>query len=204
VLVGARDLRRALERWLGVATGQEEAEFRYLLRFGGHEVPFNPANLDQDEVRSAREMRRGELEPSLFREGLERFVEVARRDGFQPVVAYTPSAHTAYAARVVFRDRELAALMPWFSARQREYLASLGRDLGYRFVDLTPALQSAADGLRADELLYFPTVLHLSPRGHAVAASALAASLRVAAGDDRMSTGPGDSGPPPAARKDPP
>jgi lysophospholipase L1-like esterase len=207
IVVGARAMhhaaRRRLARWAGIPTGEEpEVEFRYTLRFPEGEVPFNGGNLDQDEVRSARALRSGRIEVALFREGLVRFMELSRRHGFLPVVAYTPSAHTAYAPVVAFQDESLEELMPWFSARQREYLASAGGELGFTFVDLTPAFQEAAREKAGRELLYFPTVLHLTPRGHAVVAEALARALRSASGNDTMPPEMHDPAPSPAATED--
>ena len=191
IVVGARAMhhggRRMLQRWTGIPTGEEpEIEFRYTLRFPGGEVAFNGENVDQDEVRSARALRAGALDASLFREGLERFVELSRRHGFLPIVAYTPSAYTAYAPVVAFRDPSLRELMSWFSERQRSYLASAGEELGFTFVDLTPAFQRAARERAGKDLLYFPTVLHLTPRGHAVVAETLAQALRSAPGSGTM------------------
>jgi hypothetical protein len=192
-----------LLRWLGIPTGEEpEIEFRYNLRFLKGEIAFNGSNLDQDEVRSARALRQGQVETSLLREGLESFVDLSRRHGFLPVVAYTPSAYTAYASVVDFRDQSLGELMPWFSAQQRAYLESASQELGFTFVDLTPAFQKSARVLAGEELLYFPTVLHLTPRGHAVAAEALAQALRSAPRNGTMPLEMHDPARSPAATKD--
>jgi hypothetical protein len=64
--------------------------------------------------------------------------------------------------------------MPWFSQAQRDFLRSKGEVLGYRFVDLTPALQQAASEHGGRALLYFPTNVHLSQLGNDVVAKALA------------------------------
>lgn len=207
IVVGARSIhhsaRRMLLRWLGIPTGEEpEIEFRYNLRFLKGEIAFNGSNLDQDEVRSARALRQGQVETSLLREGLESFVDLSRRHGFLPVVAYTPSAYTAYASVVDFRDQSLGELMPWFSAQQRAYLESASQELGFTFVDLTPAFQKSARVLAGEELLYFPTVLHLTPRGHAVAAEALAQALRSAPRNGTMPLEMHDPARSPAATKD--
>ena len=73
-------------------------------------------------------------------------------------------------------DRELADLMPWFSAGQRQYFKTESRELGYTFIDFTPALADA--GNTAGALLYVPTNLHLTAFGHRVIADALARELR--------------------------
>ena len=64
--------------------------------------------------------------------------------------------------------------MPWFSDRQRAYLRQKAEELGFVFVDLTPALQAAADRLQDEELLYYPANVHYTPSGHRVVADALA------------------------------
>ena len=88
------------------------------------------------------------------------------------------------------------------SAQQRAYLESAGQELGFTFVDLTPAFQKSARELAGDDLLYFPTVLHLTPRGHAVAAEALAPALRSALGNGTMPLEMHDPALSPAATKD--
>jgi hypothetical protein len=75
---------------------------------------------------------------------------------------------------VKFQDPELAELMPWFSRVQRDFLQANSHALGYRFVDLTPALQQAAREYGARDLLYVPTNVHLSQVGNEVVARALA------------------------------
>ena len=206
LVVGTRRLHRAvrllLEKRLGIPSGEEPPpDFRYRLTFPEGAIPFNEEDADADEVRSARSLRAGEIDLGVFREGLETFVELSRRHGFKAIVAYTPSAYTAYADHAVFEDAGLQDLMPWFSRRQREYLAKTGQELGYTFVDLTPALQAAARSLGRDDLLYFPSILHFTARGHAVVAAALAEALRTGTPDGRISAGVQDSLFPPAARK---
>jgi hypothetical protein len=152
----------------------QQTNFRYAFEFSDARIAFNLENTDLDEVEHARALREGKISLTVLDEGLARFVELAKRDGFEPVVLYTPSAYTAYSEYVAFEDPELAQLMPWFSRAQRDFLRSKSQALGYRFVDLTPALQQAAREHRAQDLLYFPTNLHLSQLGNEVVARALA------------------------------
>jgi lysophospholipase L1-like esterase len=67
--------------------------------------------------------------------------------------------------------------MPWFSQTQRAYLRQKAEDLGLTFIDLTPALQTAARRLRDRELLYYPANVHYTPSGHRVVGDALAAAV---------------------------
>jgi lysophospholipase L1-like esterase len=68
--------------------------------------------------------------------------------------------------------------MPWFDRQQRTYLAELAQQYGFYFIDLTPALQAAAQANRGDELLYYRYDLHLTPTGHQVVGRAVYAGLR--------------------------
>jgi hypothetical protein len=156
---------------------REKVNFRYTLRFPEQEVPFNRQDADESEVRHARMLRAGSVSLAAFDEALETFAALAREHGFQPVVAYSPSAYTAYADFVAFDDGSLAELMPWFSGEQRRYLARRATELELIFVDLTPALQQAARSLEASELLYYPVNVHYTPRGHRVVAEALAKEM---------------------------
>jgi hypothetical protein len=147
---------------------QERVNFRYELRFAdGTVVPFNVQNADQSVVRSARQLRQGDVQLSAF-DALARFVALQRDHGFQAIVSYSPSAYTAYANVVAFGDDVLTELMPWFSAQQRAYLRQKAQELGFVFVDLTLALQSAADTLQDEVLLYYPANVHYTPAGHRV------------------------------------
>jgi len=122
------------------------------LRFEHAIVPFNVQNADHAEVRYARKLQRGEVELAA----LERFVALGDEHGFVPVVAYAPSAHTAYADFVAFEDDALAMLMPWFSATQRAWLRERTEALEIAFLDLTHPLRAQARRLQAEGLLYHP------------------------------------------------
>ncbi|MEW5960200.1 MAG: SGNH/GDSL hydrolase family protein [Chloroflexota bacterium] len=154
--------------------------FRYRLVFPTQTVEFNPDNADTDEIEYARQLYQQELKFEVLaalRQPLEEFVTLARQEKFIPVVTYTPSAYTAYEAVVAFEDPALAEVMPWFSRRQRDFLAGQAQELGYTFIDLTPALQAAAHARGASELLYYRYDLHLTVAGHAVVAETLGQTL---------------------------
>ncbi len=209
VVVGSRaihhGIRRILFRVAGIPTGEEAPpDFRYRLRLPGGDIPFNKGNVDQDEVRAARALRSGDLDPVILAAALDEFVRLSREHRFVPIVAYTPSAYTAYEGQVDFQDPELSELMPWFSRRQREYLATKGEEMGFAFVDLTPEFQRAARDSGSENLLFFPGVLHLTARGHEVAAAALAAALRGPAAGDTMTAGSSQPAFRPPAGKDRP
>ncbi len=164
-------------------TPLEDIDFRYDLVFGRTVISFNPSNEDKDEVRNALRVQNrtpnGEEEiTQIIEEPLAAFVELSRQYGFTPVVTYTPSAYSVYAANVVFKDPLLAEIMPAFSQYQRKFLRETGQELGYYFVDFTPALQQAAQAEGPANLLYFPVNRHLTPAGHDAIAKALSVAFR--------------------------
>jgi hypothetical protein len=138
----------------------------------------NVQNNDQDEVRTARDLASGALTVELFDPALDRFAALAREDGFLPVVAYAPTAYTAYAEWIQFRDPTLAPLLADFSRRQREHLATATAARGLTWVDLTPSLQAAARDRHGRELLYYPINVHYTPAGQTVVAGTLAEAIR--------------------------
>jgi hypothetical protein len=150
-----------------------EIDFEYRLAFPTDTVAFNPENVDVDEVEMARRLQAGEVGFDVLDGALRRLVGLADAEGFRPTLAYIPSAHTAYADWVIFNEPEHAPVLREFSARQREYLASMADSLGMPFIDLTPYLREAAAEAGPDTLLYYRTNLHLSPAGHRVVAEAL-------------------------------
>jgi hypothetical protein len=175
----AVDLFVALPWHARVSAGKKRIDFRYDLDFGeGGVEPFNTENADRDEVAVARSLSEGKIRLDLFDEALRDFVVLGKEHHFVPIVVYTPSAYTAYGARARFRDPSIEPAVRSFSDAQRRYFADEAARLGYRFLDLTPALQAAADRLGRDGLLYFRTNVHLTPKGHEVVAEEIARLLR--------------------------
>ncbi len=168
--------------WLGDrylrSREQSAVNFRYRVHSPEHSIAFNAQNMDRDEVILARRLLAGDFDLEVVSRALESFAELSRQWSFVPVVSYTPSAHTVYAAQVAFEDPELAEVLAGYSLAQRRFFASKAAELAYTFVDLTPDLRRAAQDVHPDRLLYFPTTLHYTPRGHEVAAGALARALR--------------------------
>lgn len=159
------------------AEPRSKIDLRYTLEFPDGPIAMNGQNNDRDEVRTARDVADGTLALDLFDLALDRFAALARTNDFLPVVAYAPAAYTAYAELVRFRDPSVAAPLAAFSARQRAHLATASAARGLTFVDLTPALQSAARE-RGGELLYYPLNVHYTPAGQRVVADTLAAAIR--------------------------
>jgi hypothetical protein len=167
---------KALRRMQG-GDVKEKVDFRYRLDFAGASMPFNVQNADESEVRYAHKLKRGEVDFSVVDGALAAFVALGKTHGFNPIVSYSPSAHTAYLDFVEFADESLTDLMAWFSETQRAYLAGKADELGFQFVDLTPAMQRAARELQDTELLYHPINVHYTVKGNRVAAEALARAL---------------------------
>jgi hypothetical protein len=161
--------------------GINQINFKYQLVFSDRTITLNNKNADVDEVLVARHWYNKTIEPGVtqaIEEALNTFVELSKQHHFLPVLTYTPSAHTTYAANVVYEDPSLQQLMPWFSQEQRAYFKEKGEDLGYIFVDLTPALQAAAQGGGSEGLLYERADLHLTPTGHVIVAQAINQALQ--------------------------
>ena len=102
---------------------------------------------------------------------------LGREQHFQPVVAYSPSAYSAYTACVHFEDPALAPLLRHYHATLEADFSAKAKDLGYLFVDLTPARQAAAAALQARKLLDFPASIHYTEEGQHVVAGTLAQAL---------------------------
>lgn len=147
-------------------------------RFAVGAVPFNAGQAGRDEIVVARQAVAGEVAYALFDEPLREFKRLAEERGFLPVLAYVPSAATAYAP-ATFRDLAVGEVLARFSSDQRGHLRALAQELEMKYVDLSPVLQAAAarEPAAPDNLLYFPGNIHLTPRGHAEVARALAAAL---------------------------
>lgn len=173
---GWREVGWALDSARGRPTPRGK-NFRYRVRLEGGDVPFNESNADSDEVDFAFAVVEGRIDLGVFDAALESFVQIAAQYGFRPVVAYSPSAHTAYANEVVFEDPEIAAPLAGYSRALRSYLARSAEELGFVFVDSTRAFQAAAAKSGPADLLYFPTNLHYTPAGHRVFAETVARSF---------------------------
>ena len=118
----------------------------------------NRGGADLDEVRTARALAAGRLDPGLWDPALARLAALAREHGVRVVVAYLPSAHAAYAPRVRFSDPQVGREVAALDEAQRRALAVLAvrHDMGYE--DCTASLRTAR---RGSEPAYFPGNLHL-------------------------------------------
>jgi hypothetical protein len=169
-------LKNAILRAVG-GDAPETVDFHYSLQFADARVAFNLQNADESEVRMAHQLQQGNIDLSVLDDALSTYVELARHHGFTPFVAYSPSAYTTYAGFVEFDDPSLTELMPWFSRTQRDYLQNKSRELGFIFVDLTPALQAAARERRQADLLYHPINVHFTISGNRIVAETLATAV---------------------------
>lgn len=161
--------------------GLDQINFVYKVKLSDKTMTLNRKNADADEVLMARLLRNEALDPGVLQsieEALRTFVGLSQTHGFVPVVSYSPSAHTAYADSIIYEDDSLYELMSWFSNEQRTFFKEKGVELGYKFIDLTPALQAAARDNGSEDLLYSRADLHFTPRGHRVAAEAMSQVLQ--------------------------
>lgn len=153
---------------------EEGENFRYTLAFESGEVPFNLENGDLDEVVHAKLLQDKRVDLNVFSDALSQFAQLAKAEGFQPILMYTPSAYTAYADVVEFEQPELNKIMPAYSQQQRDFFKQQADQLGVVFIDLTPFFQAAApDYTTPEKLLYYQTNRHLTKYGHELVADVL-------------------------------
>jgi len=133
------------------ATGPR-IDFGYRVESAGERVRMNVANKDEDEVQYARKLRRGEIRLDLWDRALKDFAELSGQERFQGVVAYLPSAYSAYRDSVVFDKPKVGDTVSFLSKAQRDYLERGLHKLGIPFWDATEYLQAA---VHSSGLAYF-------------------------------------------------
>jgi lysophospholipase L1-like esterase len=162
------------------AIDKESLDLRYVLHLAGGDTAFNRENSDRDELRLAMVLDQGLIDLSVFDDALATFADLAGEQGFVPVLAYSPSAHTAYANYVEFSDPSAGPVLARYSERLRGYFRDAAERYGLHFVDLTEFLRAEIDAqgdAQAERLLYFPFNVHFTPEGHRIVARGLAESL---------------------------
>jgi hypothetical protein len=162
--------------WHMAADARERAfDFRYDVQLpNGTVMPFNTRNGDLNEFEYAKRLGHGAADVDVFDDAMAGLAALAAAERFRVVLAYTPAAYTAYGARVRFHTGDIAETMKLYSLRQREYFKRKSAELGFEFADMTEPLVVAAEDAEQREPLYFRTNSHLTARGHAVIARALA------------------------------
>jgi len=167
--------------WNGGPVERGDLNFKYRLKQGTTSLAFNTRNADRDELLHAIALDRGLFELGVFDQALAEFVRLGRAHCFVPLVIYTPSAYTAYDAFVEFEDAAAGPVLRRYSDKQRAYFAAAAERFGYRFLDLTAALREGAergfDAAKVDDLMYYPSSVHLGAQGNEVVAAAVAAFL---------------------------
>jgi hypothetical protein len=164
--------------WLAASARQSEIDFQYEVRFAdGDTLGMNSRNGDRDEVEFARMLVDGTLGGDLLEDALSSFVALAAEHRFTPIVVYTPSAYTAYEGMTTFDDPTIEATMRAYSRGLRAYFSAAAKRLGFAYVDLTEAINTAARSSRRDALLYFQTNVHLTPAGHRLVAERVARAI---------------------------
>jgi hypothetical protein len=154
--------------------GENVHNFRYSAMVNKRKMSLNVTNEDQDEIINAFRFQRGEIDFGVFEPPLKEFVGWSNSNEITPIVAYIPSMYTAYAATVQFEDPIVQTAAQQFSMAQRLWFARQASVVGYRFHDITPAIQAAA----ASELTHFPANLHLTPKGLEIVAKELLSLLK--------------------------
>jgi len=113
---------------------------------------------------------------------MEELARLAREHDFAVVVTYTPSAYTAYGDMATFDDASIELTMRNYSNLLRAYFARRAGSLGFLYLDLTPALATAARESSEENLLYFRTNVHFTPTGHDIVARQIAPLVAKAIG----------------------
>jgi hypothetical protein len=171
-----------------------EVDFRFDVERRGLWMPMNRRRSDLDEVRTARALAEGRLDPALWEAPLARLGELAAAHDFAVLLAYLPTAHAAYAPAVRFADSAVGEAVAALDAAQRRALPALAGRHGLAYVDCTDSLRSRVQDA---ELAYFPGNLHPTPVGHELIAACLAPSVAA-----RLGSAAGSR--PLAAHADPP
>jgi len=153
-------------------------EFRYAVRFpDGKVLDFNSGNWDKNVVQYAHRLTTGLLTTSLFDDALQRFMALAEKHDFVPVLVFQPTAHSTYAGMTRFEDTSIESSLRASGEVLRSYFSERSQDLGYHYLDMTDHLQSEAERRSSREQLYFPLNLHYSQAGHELVARDLAQLL---------------------------
>jgi hypothetical protein len=151
-----------------------DIDFGYQIEHRGAWRDFNVAGADLDEVKIARKLAAHEVDLEWWAPPLHRFAELARQRQISALVAYVPSAHSAFApAR--FSDPEVGELVTALDDEQRAALVGLTSREGLALLDCTPFLRSR---VRDAELAYFPANVHLTASGHALVAACIEPAIR--------------------------
>jgi len=159
------------------AIDKDSLDLRYVLHLEGGDVAFNQDNADRDELRLALVLDQGLIDLGVLNEALATFVQLAKDEGFLPLITYSPAAYTAYVNYIEFSEPSVGPVLARYSARLRDYFRDFADRFGVPFLDLTPDLQAeiAAQGsAQAARLLYFPNTVHYSAEGHRTVAEAVA------------------------------
>ena len=158
-------------------------DFSFDVEHGGRWSPMNRGGADLDEVRTARALLKGDLDPIVWNAPLARLADLAGERGFRVVLAYLPSAHAAYAPAVRFSDATVGAAVTALDEAQRRAISDLAGRQGMAFIDCTESLHAA---VRATGLAYFPGNLHLTPAGHALVAACVKPMVAAVIGTGAM------------------
>jgi hypothetical protein len=181
----ALSLVYATSRWLfdeqitWLLDSDRAINYRYTARSQGSLIALNESNRGRGQVKMAKKLKNGGVSLELWAKPLAAFKELAVSRGFIGIVSYTPSMHTAYADTAVFEDPTSGEFVRAMSQMQRDWLSKKSAELGLIYIDLTPALQKAAN---EGPLTYFPVNVHLTPYGHRVSATEWASVIAKALG----------------------
>ena len=147
-------------------TAAPALSFRYSITGTDEVIDFNMENTDLEDVEYARALNDGEISARLFTDPLRRFKALSEEYGFQPVVMFSPAAHTVYRRLTTFDDPAVGRTMYAYSDAVRTAVRSICAEEELLFLDLTEPLVEKIAPVASDRLLYFRYNLHYTQRGH--------------------------------------
>lgn len=169
---------RQLYVTLPVKIKGDEINYQYNILADKKTILFNLQNTDTDEVSVAQTVIKDPDTLNVFDDALIKFISLANKHTFVPVVVYTPTSYTTHMNDAELNNPKIAESLKEFSNLQREYFKQQASTLGFNFIDATQLFQSEQQQYnQAGNLLYYQTNLHLTKHGHQLLAEAISEGL---------------------------
>ena len=149
-------------------------DFRFAAMVQGKPYAFNTRNGDLDELALARDLQ---ADPTLIescRAPLIEFANLSKANGFLPVVMLVPAAYTSYGAATAFNTPGISLAMANLHSAQRDWLSAQASDIGFTFIDETPAYTAEIANRPA---VFFPSNVHFTADGQAALAKTMAPAI---------------------------
>lgn len=147
-------------------------DFRYSIAGKeNNKVVFNELNRNQNEAEIAIKAQNSPTALEAYDDALKEFVRLSQEKQFIPIVFYIPTPYTFYAGNVSYNNSEVGRALIRFNSAQQKYLETKARELGFIFINPADSFRENAAERELGNLIYSPTSLHLTPRGHKLMAN---------------------------------